>query len=126
MEEPVASIEVQGDRIASLTTQGGTCKPFDSVYSALGSKVRFNLAQQLGARLDVKGCVVADEHLSSSGLYAAGDVVSSLDQISVAMGEAAIAATSIHNLLLGTDNPSSPILKTLAGSPAQATARTKP
>ncbi len=31
------------------------------------------------------------------GLYAAGDVVHGLAQISVAMGHAAIAATAIHN-----------------------------
>jgi thioredoxin reductase (NADPH) len=101
IEEPVSSVEVRGDRIASLTIHGGACKPFDSVYSALGTKVRSQLAQKLGAKLDGKGCVVTDEHLSSSvpRLYAAGDVVRSLDQISVAMGEAAIAATSIHNAL---------------------------
>jgi thioredoxin reductase (NADPH) len=32
-------------------------------------------------------------------LYAAGDVVSALNQISVATGHAAIAATDIHNQL---------------------------
>jgi thioredoxin reductase (NADPH) len=36
---------------------------------------------------------------SVDGLYAAGDVVSSLDQIAVATGQAAIAATHIHNSL---------------------------
>ena len=30
-------------------------------------------------------------------LYAAGDVVSALDQIGVAVGHAAIAATAVHN-----------------------------
>jgi thioredoxin reductase (NADPH) len=34
-----------------------------------------------------------------AGLYAAGDVVDELNQISVAMGHAAIAATDIHNQL---------------------------
>ena len=101
IEEPVASVEVEGDRIASLTTRGGVCKPFDSVYSALGDRVRSDLARQAGAKLEDKGCIITDEHQHSSsvGLYAAGDVVRSLDQISVAMGEAAIAATSIHNSL---------------------------
>jgi thioredoxin reductase (NADPH) len=31
------------------------------------------------------------------GLYAAGDIVRGLDQIVVAMGHAAVAATHIHN-----------------------------
>ena len=101
IEEPVASVEIERDRIASLTTQGGVCKPFDSVYSALGDSVRSDLARQIGAKLEGKGCIITDEHQHSSipGLYAAGDVVRSLDQISVAMGEAAIAATAIHNSL---------------------------
>jgi thioredoxin reductase (NADPH) len=33
------------------------------------------------------------------GLYAIGDVVSALNQIAVAVGHAAIAATAIHNRL---------------------------
>jgi thioredoxin reductase (NADPH) len=116
IEEPVASVAIEGDRIASLTLQGGTCKRFDSVYSVMGSKARSDLAQGLGAKLDDKSCVVTDEHQSSSikGLYAAGDVVRSLDQISVAMGEAAIAATSLHNLLLRTDELSSTVPRTAA------------
>ena len=36
---------------------------------------------------------------ASTGLYAIGDVVSALNQISVAVGHAAIAATAIHNRL---------------------------
>ena len=116
IEEPVASVAIEGDRIASLTLQGGVCKPFDSVYSVMGSNARSDLAHGLGAKLDDKGCVVTDEHQSSSikGLYAAGDVVRSLDQISVAMGEAAIAATSLHTLLLRTDELSSTVRLTAA------------
>ena len=36
---------------------------------------------------------------SVDGLYAIGDVVSALNQISVATGHAAIAATDVHNRL---------------------------
>ena len=45
--------------------------------------------------------VVVDRHqqTSVSGLYAAGDVVAALNQLSVATGHAAIAATAIHNSL---------------------------
>ena len=40
-----------------------------------------------------------DEHQRTTipGLYAAGDVVKGLDQISHAMGEAGVAATTIRN-----------------------------
>ena len=48
---------------------------------------------------------MTDKHqqLGLKGLYAAGDVVAGLDQISVAMGHAAIAATAIHNDLRDRD-----------------------
>jgi thioredoxin reductase (NADPH) len=101
IEEPIASVEVEGDRIASLTTTGGSCAAFDSVYSALGDDVRSTLVLSLSVHLEDGGCVIVDDHLRSSlpGLFAAGDVVVGLDQISVAMGHAAIAATAIHNHL---------------------------
>lgn len=101
IEDEVKSVEIEGDRIASLTLRGGECKPFDSLYSILGDRARSELAASLGARLDEKECIVTNEHQQSSvaGVYAAGDVVRSLDQISVAMGQAAIAATAIHDSL---------------------------
>jgi thioredoxin reductase (NADPH) len=42
-----------------------------------------------------------DEHLQTRvpGLLAIGDVVSALNQISVAVGHAAIAATTVHRQL---------------------------
>ena len=69
--------------------------------------------------VDDKGCVVTDEHQRSStdGLFAAGDVVRSLDQISVAMGQAAIAATAIHNRLRGVPSPRGAPDDTLSFSP---------
>lgn len=79
----------------------GSCHEFDVLYCALGAHVRSQLAMALGARCDEKHGLIVDDHLQTSipGLYAAGDVVSSLDQLSVAIGQAAIAATAIHNSL---------------------------
>ncbi|HYE70547.1 MAG TPA: NAD(P)/FAD-dependent oxidoreductase [Aquabacterium sp.] len=73
----------------------------DVAYAALGCRPRSALAGELGAKLDERGSIVTDAHLSTCvpGLYAAGDVVSALDQIAVAHGHAAIAATAIHNSL---------------------------
>lgn len=74
---------------------------FDSVYPALGSHIRSELAVELGARATAEGCLEVDDHLETSvpGLFAAGDVVKGLDQISHAMGEAGVAATTIRNRL---------------------------
>ena len=72
---------------------------FDSVYPALGSDTHTQLANMLGARLNEQGCIGVDAHQRTSveGVYAAGDVVIGLDQISHAMGEGGVAATAIRN-----------------------------
>jgi thioredoxin reductase (NADPH) len=71
----------------------------DVVYSALGVDPRVSLARSLGVRLDNRDGILVDAHCRTNvpNVYAAGDVVSALDQISVAVGHAAIAATAIHN-----------------------------
>ena len=72
---------------------------FDSVYPALGSDIHSMLAEQVGASLGEGGCVPTDAHGRTDvrGLYAAGDVVIGLDQISHAMGQAGAAAVAIRN-----------------------------
>jgi len=72
---------------------------FDAVYPALGSDARTRLAAGIGARLSEEGCLIVDRHqrTSVSGVYAAGDAVLGLDQISQAMGQASVAATTIRN-----------------------------
>ena len=72
---------------------------FDTVYPALGSDTHTQLAEMLGARLNKQGCIGVDSHQRTNieGVYAAGDVVIGLDQISHAMGEGGVAATTIRN-----------------------------
>ena len=66
-----------------------------------GSVVRSGLAVKCGAKVSEKDCIIVDDHLQTSvpGLFAAGDVVLGLDQISHAMGQAGVAATKIRNHL---------------------------
>lgn len=84
-----------------LEMADGACHEFDVLYCALGARSRSELALDLDAEHDQNDCLVVNEHLQTSvaGLYAAGDVVSSLDQLAVAVGQAAIAATDIQNIL---------------------------
>jgi thioredoxin reductase (NADPH) len=72
---------------------------FDSVYPALGSDTHTELACQVGAEVAEDGTLTVDDHQRTSipGLYAAGDVVIGLDQISHAMGEGGVAATTMRN-----------------------------
>lgn len=77
----------------------GVATVFDTLYPALGSDIRSELAGQLGADRSEEGCLTVDAHQRTNvaGLYAAGDVVLGLDQISHAMGEGGVAATTIRN-----------------------------
>ncbi len=77
---------------------------FDCMYLAFGCEQESRLALRWGAAHDAQGNLIVDAHQQTSltGLYAAGDVVRGLNQIAVAVGEAAIAATDIHNNLRAT------------------------
>ena len=57
------------------------------------------MAASLGAARSDEGCLIVDAHQRTdvARLYAAGDVVKGLDQISHAMGEGGVAATTIRN-----------------------------
>lgn len=96
-EGPVRLVEPGADAITITTATRSYA--FASVYPALGSDIRSGLAAGLGARVSEEGCIDVDAHQRTSvpGLYAAGDVVIGLDQISHAMGQAGVAATAIRN-----------------------------
>ena len=74
---------------------------FDAIYAGLGVRPRTELAASLGVELDKDGRIVTDrrQRCSVAGCYAAGDVVTGLNQIAVAMAQAEIAAVDIHNRL---------------------------
>jgi len=97
----VASVHLGDDGVTALAVEDGQTHRFDVVYSAFGTTSQTQLAKALGARMDdaARLYVSAHQETSIAGLYAAGDLVRGLNQISVANGEAAIAATAIHNRL---------------------------
>jgi thioredoxin reductase (NADPH) len=97
---PLLGFEARGRRVA-LRFGDGADREFDAVYPMLGCKVQGELATQIGAQCNEIGDLLVDAHQGTSieGLYAIGDVVSDINQISVGTGHAAIAATAIHNRL---------------------------
>jgi thioredoxin reductase (NADPH) len=101
IEQPVAEVLVEEERITKIVTTDGRALSFDTLYSALGTLARSNTASQLGVKLDPLGRIHVNraQRTSVPAVYAAGDVVRGLNQISVAMGQAAVAATAIHNAL---------------------------
>lgn len=93
-----AALRRERNGLAVSFADGGQAV-FDTIYPAMGATKGSGLAEVLGAAIDPEGCLVVDTHNRATvpGLYAAGDVVSDLHQISVALGHAAVAATAIHN-----------------------------
>ena len=97
VDGPAEAVAITGKCIVVDTAEGHYT--FDSIYPALGSDTHTQLAEMVGARLSEDGCVGVDarQRTSVPGFYAAGDVVIGLDQISHAMGEGGVAATTIRN-----------------------------
>lgn len=101
VESPLKGITMTDAMKPVLHTEDGAEHRFDVVYPMLGATARSTLAVALGAETTDCDKLVVDEYQCTSvpGLYAVGDVVRGLNQISVAAGQAAVAATRIHNRL---------------------------
>ncbi len=97
IDGPAQAVAIAQDCIVVDTAEGHHA--FDSIYPALGSDTHTQLAEMVGADLSSDACIKVDSHQRTNvaGLYAAGDVVIGLDQISHAMGEGGVAATTIRN-----------------------------
>lgn len=102
----IALDDLRLDAKGVLLRRGGEPeRRFDHLYLALGCAAQSGLAVAAGARQDELNNLIVDAHQMTSvdGLYAAGDVVRGLNQIAIGVGEAAIAATAIHNRLRGVE-----------------------
>ncbi len=101
LESHITQVVCEDGRIAALDFGRGDVRRFDTLYSALGATPQSGLARSLGAEGDPLGCLRVDDHQQTTvpGLYAAGDLVRGLNQITVAEAEGAIAAVDVHNTL---------------------------
>ena len=97
VDGPAQAVAISNDCIVVDTAEGH--HTFDTIYPALGSDTHTQLAEMVGAKLSAMQCIIVDRHKRTNvpGLYAAGDVVIGLDQISHAMGQGGVAATTIRN-----------------------------
>ncbi|MBN8726262.1 MAG: NAD(P)/FAD-dependent oxidoreductase [Xanthomonadales bacterium] len=97
---PGGRLEFDGERCRYASSDGSPVV-FDSIYPFLGSLTGTRFAAAAGAKLSDTGEIIVDRHQMTGvpGLFAIGDVVSGLNQISVAVGQAAIAATRAHAML---------------------------
>lgn len=101
IETAIDKVRLHREAVSALCLADGTERTFDTIYSAFGVTAQCALADQVGATRDTEGRLYVGSHQETSvaGLYAAGDLVRGLNQIAVAVGEAALAATAVHNSL---------------------------
>lgn len=101
IEDASDCIHITEETNPSVRLSSGEELHFDVIYPMLGESPRSKLATQLGARCNNQGKLIVDRHQRTTvpGVYAVGDVVDELNQISVAAAHAAIASTDIHNRL---------------------------
>lgn len=99
--EAIKIIRASSSGGVTLAVDGGDEFHFDMVYPMVGSRPRTELLNGLDVQVDSDRLLAVDEHQQTSvtGLYAAGDVVHALNQMSVGTAHAATAATAIHNKL---------------------------
>jgi thioredoxin reductase (NADPH) len=101
IDSPLLSVTLDASMKPVMHTADGQDFSADVFYPMLGENARSDLAARLGAEtahcdelvVDVRGATTVP------GLFAIGDVTVGLNQIAVATGQAARAATHIHNLL---------------------------
>jgi thioredoxin reductase (NADPH) len=102
----VRVIEDEGDPVSEYSGSGicledGSEHRLSVLYGALGCDLNLSPVSDLNLKLDDENYIITDcrQETSIKGIYAAGDIVSQINQISVAFGQATIAAVEIHNTL---------------------------
>ncbi|MDP8985756.1 MAG: NAD(P)/FAD-dependent oxidoreductase [Pseudomonadota bacterium] len=101
IRSPISQVHaLPGPRVI-LVTEDGKSYHLDTLYPMTGCEPRVEILEGLEARQDEFHQLWVDEHQQTSigGIYAAGDVVQALNQMSVGAAHAATAATAIHNAL---------------------------
>ena len=100
IESEAVTLDISDEGRVSVNASGLSLQ-FDTIYPMSGCRPNVDLAMQVGVRLDHEGEVETDRYQETSvaGLFAIGDVVSGLNQISVAVGQAAVAACHINTQL---------------------------
>jgi thioredoxin reductase (NADPH) len=98
---PLLGVTMSEPMTPVLHTEDGEDHLCEVLYPMLGENARSELGAALGAETADCAELVVDAHQCTTvpGVYAVGDVVCGLNQIAVASGQAAVAATRIHNTL---------------------------
>lgn len=93
--QPIATVNGDGTRLNAVTLSGGETIALDGLFVAIGQAQAGTLARTMGAELNGTSIAVNDGKMTNiPGLYAAGDCIGGLLQVSKAVSDGAIAAIS--------------------------------
>ncbi len=100
IEDKVTGLRIAGERIEAQLLQGAP-RVYDAIYPSLGCVPQSELAERLNIQTSADRGIITDAHRRTNlaGFYAVGDVLKGVDQIAAACGDAAVAATALHNEL---------------------------
>jgi thioredoxin reductase len=107
VEEPVARLVVEGDRLAGVELDSGRVVPRDAVFVRPRFVANDDLLTGLGCATDDAGWVTTDDTglTSIPGVWAAGNASNPRAQVITAAGEGSAAAIAINNDLVAEDVP---------------------
>ncbi len=110
VDDDLAAVETLEAGGLALHFAGGLRLMVDALYPALGFEPRSSLPAGLGLRLHEDGRIAVDDRQRTSNprCYAAGDIVTGLNQIGVAMAQGEVAAVDIHNRLRAAEGRALP------------------
>jgi thioredoxin reductase (NADPH) len=99
--DSIVDIQTAPDHGVMIEIGSGVKLQFDTLYPMVGCAPRIELLKTIEVRTDENQLLWVDEHQCTSvpGLYAAGDVVHALNQMSVGTAHATTAATAAHHAL---------------------------
>ncbi len=96
--EPIQKILGENQAEAIVTTKDTI--PVDGIFIAIGTASGFTLAKHLGLALEGNALKVNQDYMTNlEGLYACGDVIGGLLQVSKAVSDGACCATAIAKSL---------------------------
>ena len=96
MEDDAAELVGRRGRLEGVRLRHAGVVPCDLAFFSIAHEPRTALAEQLGCRLTVEGCIEVDQEAATSvpGVYAAGDVTPGLQLVQVAAAKGATAGVA--------------------------------
>lgn len=101
VEDDAISLEGERGALRGVTLRSGACIPCQLAFFSVAHHPVNDLALQLGCEVEDIGCVKVDDNAETSvpGVYAAGDLTSGMQLVSVAVAKGATAGVACARTL---------------------------